>query len=128
MHTGELTSGDRVVELRPLATRCLVLLVKRAGRLVTLDQMRRELWGKTVVDWSAGIHQVIRQIRRALEDHDHAMVETVTRHGNRFRQRVESIVPETNYRDEASAPRRGLRLYAVGFTTPIVLGGIFFLA
>ena len=119
---------DQIVALRPLATRCLVLLVKRAGRLVTLEQIRRELWGTTVVDWNAGIHQAIRQIRRALEDHDHAIVETVTRHGYRFRQQVESVIPMGNDRNEAfSPPRRGLRIYAAGFSTPIVLGSIFFL-
>ncbi len=126
IHTGELRRDDQVIALRPLATRCLLLLVKRAGRLVTLDELRRELWGTTVVDYNARIHQVIRQIRGALEDHDHAMVETVTRHGYRFRQRVESAVPVAKHRDViADQPRRGLRLYAAGFSTPIVLGGIF---
>ncbi len=128
MHTGELTSGDQIVALRPMATRCLVLLVKRAGRLVTLEQIRRELWGTTVVDWNAGIHQAIRQIRRALEDHDHAIIESVTRHGYRFRLQVESVIPMGNDRNEVfSPPRRRLRIYAAGFSTPIVLGSIFFL-
>lgn len=128
-HTGELRRGDRVVALRPLATRGLLLLAKRAGRLVTLEELRQELWGKTVVDWRAGTHQVIRQIRRALGDDDHAMVETVTRHGYRFRVKVTPVTPVAKSRSVLSGfrfPRS--RAYAAGFATPILLVVLFFLA
>ncbi len=123
LQSGELRCEGEVVALRPLATRCLLLLVSRPGRLVTMEEIRRELWGAAVVEWSAGIHQAIRQIRRALEDDGHEMVETVTRHGYRFRPLV---TPAGTPRTAVSASgHRGLRGYAAGFATPIALLSLF---
>lgn len=123
LQSGELRRDDGIIALRPLATRCLVLLVCRAGRLVTMEEIRRELWGTTVVDWSAGIHQVVRQIRHGLGDVGHHMVETVTRHGYRFRP---PVTPVQLTPPSVSTPRQiGLRGYAAGFATPFVFVSVF---
>lgn len=119
LQTGELRRRDQVVPLRPLATRCLVLLVSGAGRLVTTEELRQELWGATVVDWNAGIHQTIRQIRLALEDSHHTVVETVIRRGYRFGL---PVVPVTAPRRAARGSKFvNLRVYAAGFATPFLL-------
>lgn len=121
--TGELRRGGCLVPLRPLASKCLRLLVERAGRLVTLDELRQELWSTTVVDWRAGIHQTISQIRKALEDHDHRMVESVNRQGYRF---LQPVTPLSNSKIDVSAGRfQTTHVFAAGFVTPITLLSMF---
>jgi DNA-binding winged helix-turn-helix (wHTH) protein/Tfp pilus assembly protein PilF len=83
---GELTRAGDLVRLAPQATRLLVLLVRRAGTLVTQEEIRAHLWGSTIVDFEQGVHNAIRQIRTALGDptESPAFVETVPRRGYRF--------------------------------------------
>ena len=58
----------------------------RPQRVVTRAQLRTALWGESHVDWQAGLHQCIRQIRRSLGDdaREPRFVETVPRVGYRF--------------------------------------------
>ncbi len=91
LETTELRRGDAAVRLRPLPARLLRLLVSRAGRLVTHDELCRELWGETIVDYEQGLHSAIRQVRAALGDSAAAprFIETVPRHGYRFIARID---------------------------------------
>jgi DNA-binding winged helix-turn-helix (wHTH) protein/tetratricopeptide (TPR) repeat protein len=84
---GELRRAGGAVRLQPQATRLLVLLVARAGELVTHEQIRDHLWGATLVDFEQGVHNAVRQIRAALGESAEApaWVETVPRRGYRFR-------------------------------------------
>lgn len=86
LNSGELRRNGVPVPLRPLATRILLLLAARAGRLVTKEELRHALWGETAVEWEDGLHQLVRQLRRALGDdaRDPAYIETVPRRGYRF--------------------------------------------
>ncbi|HXV75733.1 MAG TPA: winged helix-turn-helix domain-containing protein [Candidatus Polarisedimenticolaceae bacterium] len=107
--TGELREDDRVVPLRPLATRALLLLVERRGELVAREELRQCLWGRSAVEWEAGLHQIIRTLRRCLRDDSTrpAYIETVPRRGYRFKGRVRvagaprssrrSMWPRTSY-------------------------------
>lgn len=89
--TVELRRNGVSVPLRPKASRALGLLLERADRLVTHEDLRHELWGPTIVEWETGIHQVIRQLRRVLGDSSRspAFIETVPHRGYRFKMRVE---------------------------------------
>lgn len=119
--TGELRREGRLVPLRPLATRALMLLVREPDRLVSHEELRRELWGETTVAWSAGSHQTIRQIRVALDDGDRRLVETVPRRGYRFRATVEPAGAAPRPRREARSGIRNAGFYAAGVATPLVL-------
>lgn len=114
--TGELRRHDGApVPLRPQATRVLRLLVSRRQSLVRREELRRELWGDAATEWEPGIHQVIRQLRRALDDdaRDPTYIETVPRRGYRFKAEVEEVEDVEGVDDEV----------AVGLSPPALFGG-----
>jgi len=90
--TGELHRQGRPVRLPPQPARVLEVLVSNAGRLVTRDELRDEVWsGDTFVDFEQGLNFCIKQIRAALGDDAKAprYIETLPRRGYRFVARVE---------------------------------------
>ena len=48
--------------------RALALLIAHAGFIVPYEQLRASIWGGTVVDWRSGLHQIMRDLRKALDD------------------------------------------------------------
>ena len=87
----ELRRAGRLVALTGQPMRVLILLVERAGTIVTRDELRQEIWGETHVDFEAGLSTCINQIRTALGDRAAAprFVETLPRRGYRFVAPVE---------------------------------------
>src|SRR5580693_6886379 len=79
-------SGTRL----PLASqplKLLSLLVRRAGDLVTREEIQKELWTKgSVVDFDHLVNQYIRQLRAVLGDNRESpiYIETAPRRGYRF--------------------------------------------
>jgi DNA-binding winged helix-turn-helix (wHTH) protein len=62
--TGELRKDGRALRLPPQPSKVLVLLVRRAGRIVSQDEIRHEVWGEdTFVDFEAGLHYCLTRIR-----------------------------------------------------------------
>ena len=87
------------VSLPPKAFEVLLVLVRRAGRLVGHDEMLRAVWpGVHVTEGS--LHQKISLLRRELGDEGepHRYIETVTKIGYRF------VAPVTVVAREVSAP------------------------
>lgn len=85
--TGELFKNGRPVRLQPQPLQVLLLLVERAGELVTREELQERVWGDgTVVAYDQGLNYCVRQVRAALGDHATApaFVETVPRRGYRF--------------------------------------------
>ena len=85
--TGELRKTGTLVKLQPQPFRVLLLLVERAGQLVSREEIQRCLWtDSTFVDFEHGINFSINQIRAALEDdaENPRYVETLPRRGYRF--------------------------------------------
>ena len=92
--TGELRKAGTLVKLQPQPFRVLLLLVERAGQLVTREEIQRYLWtDSTFVDFEHGINFSINQIREALEDDAEKprYVETLPRRGYRFVAPVEEV-------------------------------------
>lgn len=84
---GELRMDGRRVKLQPQPFKLLCLLVRRAGTLVTREEIRQELWGDdTHVDFDQAVNFSVRQVREALRDHPERplYIETVPRRGYRF--------------------------------------------
>jgi len=117
LDTAELFRDGNKVPLRPLASRALVALARHPERLVTRETLRQELWGDTAVEWSAGLHQVVRQIRKAMDDDERRYVETVSRRGYRLRVAVQPVVARRRLRTGLE----NARLYALGVATPVAL-------
>lgn len=86
LETRELRRGHDLVALQAQAAQLLTLLVREAGGLVPHERIIAELWPDSTVDYEQGIHNVVRQVRRALGDDPRSptFVETVPRQGYRF--------------------------------------------
>lgn len=85
--SSELFRDGVRIRLQPQPARLLELLARRAGEVVSREEIHRFLWGADVfVELEQGLNFSIRQIRIALEDSATSprYVETVPRHGYRF--------------------------------------------
>jgi len=112
--SGELERDGNPVPLRPLATKLLLRLVRAEGRLVSHEELRRELWGEAAIEWRTGLHQTVRQLRRALTDRpgSGAWVQTVPWRGYRLDPaRLRSGAPAS---PEIDRPHRGLVSFGLG--------------
>ena len=68
--SGELRKAGVEINLPPQPAKVLVLLARRAGQLVTREELREQIWGKeTFVDFEHGLNSCIKQIRATLDDH-----------------------------------------------------------
>jgi DNA-binding winged helix-turn-helix (wHTH) protein len=84
---GELRRDGRHVRLQPQPFKLLQLVVRKAGSLVTREEIRAELWADgTFVDFDQAVNFAIKQIRDALGDSaDRPLyVQTVPKRGYRF--------------------------------------------
>jgi len=96
--TGELRRGGVRVRLNAQPFQVLVLLLDRPGRLLTREEISRELWPDgTFVEEEHGVHSAINRIREALGDTAAAprFIETLARRGYRFVAPVEVVGAET---------------------------------
>jgi DNA-binding winged helix-turn-helix (wHTH) protein len=98
---GELRQNSRRLKLQPQPFKLLLLLVRRAGSLVSREEIRAELWPEgTFVDFDQSVNFSIKQIRDVLGDSAERplYIETVPKRGHRF------IAPMTKARDETPPP------------------------
>jgi DNA-binding winged helix-turn-helix (wHTH) protein/tetratricopeptide (TPR) repeat protein len=92
--TGELQRSGTAVKLQPQPSKLLVLLVHRAGELVTRDEIRQHVWGAdTFVDFDQSVNFCVRQIRTVLHDNADTpcYLETLPRKGYRFVAPVQTL-------------------------------------
>ena len=85
--SGELRREGRKVRLQDQPLHLLVLLLERAGEVVTREELRNELWpADTFVDFDHSLNTAVRKLREALGDSAEAprYVETLARRGYRF--------------------------------------------
>ena len=91
LQTGQLWRGKQEVRLTGKASALLRSLVERAGRVVTKEELFREVWPDTVVS-DAALTSCIQELRRVL--HDQAKrpryIATVHRRGFQFIGKVAS--------------------------------------
>ncbi len=83
----KLTRNGSLVKLQDLPFRLLVLLVERAGEIVSREEVRQRLWPQdTFVEFDNSLGVAVRKLREALRDDADAprFVETVPRKGYRF--------------------------------------------
>ena len=90
----ELRREGVLVRLQSQPAQVLACLIKRAGQVVSRDELRRTLWGSdTFVDFDRGLNFCISQIRSALDDDSAAPVyiRTIPKHGYQFIAPVEQL-------------------------------------
>ncbi len=75
-----LLRGGREIRLRAKAFQVLVYLFEHHGHLVTKEDLFRAVWPDTFVS-DDSLTKCVREIREALDDHDHQLLKTVARRG-----------------------------------------------
>src|SRR5262245_51440113 len=104
--SGELRRQGLKVRLQDQPFRLLVLLLERAGEVVTREELRNRLWpADTFVDFDHSLNTAVRKLREALGDSADAprYVETLARRGYRFLVPVQEREPSPVSAD-AEAP------------------------
>ena len=87
VQSGELRRSGMTVRLPDQPFRLLLLLLERAGEVVTREELRDTLWAAdTFVDFDTGLNSIVRKLRDALGDSaEHpSFIETLPRRGYRF--------------------------------------------
>jgi DNA-binding winged helix-turn-helix (wHTH) protein/tetratricopeptide (TPR) repeat protein len=90
----ELRRDGEVVKVPPQPFTALALLVRRAGTLVTRDELRAEIWGDDRhVDFDGGLNFCIAQLRDVLSDPAarSSYIVAVPRRGYRFVADVQAV-------------------------------------
>ena len=98
-HALILSRGNQLLSLPPKAVETLLVLVERAGQVVTRDELLERVWPGSFVEPN-NLAQQVSMVRNALDDRGDRprYVETVSRRGYRF------VAPVT--RQDESAPER----------------------
>ena len=89
----ELRKSGVKIKLEGQPLEILAVLVERPGKLVTREELRRQLWpGNTIVDFEHSINAAVKRLREALDDSAETprFVETLPRRGYRFIHPVDS--------------------------------------
>jgi DNA-binding winged helix-turn-helix (wHTH) protein len=92
IQSDQLLKNGLAIKLKPQPFKLLKLLINEAGRVVTREEIRAELWtGDTFVDFEQGVNFAIKQVREALDDDsDRSLyIQTVPKRGYRFVAPVE---------------------------------------
>jgi len=86
-HTGELRKQGVRIKLRDQPVQILLLLLTRAGEVVSRDELQKQLWpGDTFVDFDRGLNKAVNHLRDALGDSAESprFIETLPKRGYRF--------------------------------------------
>jgi len=95
-HAGELWAENQKVHLQEQPLQILIMLIARAGDVVTREELHKALWpASTFGDLEDSLNHAIRRLREALGDTaEHPrFIETVPRRGYRFIAPVEPLAP-----------------------------------
>src|SRR4051812_43859537 len=89
--SGEIARDGRVQRLQDQPLQILDELTRRAGGVVTREELIARLWPKGVVEFDTGLNTAVRKLRNALGDDAETprYIETLPRKGYRFIARIE---------------------------------------
>jgi TolB-like protein/DNA-binding winged helix-turn-helix (wHTH) protein/Tfp pilus assembly protein PilF len=121
----ELHKAGVKVKLQEQPFRVLVLLVERAGQVVTREELQQKVWPTDAyVAFDQGLNNAIKKVRAALGDSADSprFIETLARHGYRF------VAPAGTVPQRPSEPRVRFSLRAHWKPALIGLVGAFLLA
>lgn len=98
-----LLDGDVRVRLAPKVLRTLLVLVQRAGQVVTKDELMAQVWPGVFVE-ETGLTRNISVLRRALGDDGERAIVTVPRIGYRFSSAVSFVQEPMRAAGERESP------------------------
>lgn len=120
----EIRREGKSLELEPKAVRVLLYLIRHRGRVVTKDELIREVWTGTFVTDNA-LTRVIAQIRKQLGDSARSprYIETSATTGYRFIAEVREEATGMPLRVQAESAGRSRHRVAIGLGV-VALAGI----
>ena len=89
----QLLRGSELVHLPLKALQLLEMLIERHPKAVSQKELYDLLWPDTFVEKS-NLHNLVYQLREALDDHDHAIIRTVYGFGFSFGPEIDRDVPQ----------------------------------
>jgi len=136
---GELYRSGRKVKLQERPFQVLVVLLERAGEVVTREELRDRIWpADTFVDYGHGLAVAVNKLREALGDSPEQprFVETVGRRGYRFVGAVErpqfiseeeptALAPPTAETPPVSAARKRPTIAVAAVVALVVVVALF---
>jgi cholera toxin transcriptional activator len=105
--SGELTRNRVRIRLQNQPFELLLLLLQRAGEVVTRDELERQLWpAGTFIDFEHGLNAAVKRLRAAIGDSAArpTYVQTLPRRGYRF---IAPVEPIDCLDADSSSSRRG---------------------
>lgn len=109
---GELRKRGRKIALQDQPFQLLALLLRRAGEIVTREELQNELWpADSFGEFDQGVNTAVKKIRQALGDsaENPRFIETLPRKGYRFIAPVAHAEPAI---EVPASRRRSLRIAA----------------
>ncbi|HLJ84758.1 MAG TPA: winged helix-turn-helix domain-containing protein, partial [Candidatus Eremiobacteraceae bacterium] len=119
-----LSCDGREIHLTAKGYATLLLLVERAGSLVSKDEILASVWPSGFVE-PANLTQTIYVLRKSLGDADGRLIETVPSRGYRFTPPVQSS-PSSNGATHASAHSNKARTRIFAVALPLVIAALLF--
>jgi TolB-like protein/DNA-binding winged helix-turn-helix (wHTH) protein len=112
LRAGELRKRGVKLRLQGQPLQVLATLLKRAGDLVTREELRDQIWpADTFVDFDHSLHNAIARIREVLGDSAQKprYIETLPRRGYRFVGQIEEFAAESadqpeNEKEQVASP------------------------
>jgi DNA-binding winged helix-turn-helix (wHTH) protein/tetratricopeptide (TPR) repeat protein len=117
-----LSCDGREVHLTAKGYATLLLLVERAGSLVSKDEVLASVWPNGFVE-PANLTQTVYVLRKALGDADGQLIETVPSRGYRFTPPVR-VSPSSNGVAHAPAAVNKTRARVLGLALPLVAAAL----
>ncbi len=111
----ELRRQGVLIRLQDLPFRLLLLLLERAGEVVSREELRQNLWAAdTYVEFDGSVNAALKRVRSALGDSadNPIFIETVPKRGYRF------IAPVTSNRAQTKSDVAEVFANSVPLTTP----------
>lgn len=111
VRTGELRKRGVKLRLQGQPLQVLAVLLRRAGDLVTREELREQIWtADTFVDFDHSVHNAIARLREVLCDSAETprYIETLPRRGYRFIGRVEGVEVQSPPGVSAQSERSGV--------------------
>src|SRR4051812_17782963 len=113
--SGEIARDGRVQRLQDQPLQILDELTRRAGGVVTREELIARLWPKGVVEFDTGLNTAVRKLRNALGDDAETprYIETLPRKGYRFVAPLDPLPPPRSFSESPvvapDAPASGRR-------------------
>ncbi|HTR25534.1 MAG TPA: winged helix-turn-helix domain-containing protein [Terriglobales bacterium] len=98
----ELWNGEGKISLQEKPFQILAILLEQPGDLVTREELQRQLWADTIVDFEHSINTAVKKLREALQDDPEQprYIETLPRRGYRFIGQIEESPEQVPLSDD----------------------------